>query len=470
MVVAKINSPDELVPLVHAALRAWYGTDKGLLEGLLLIQEQRRSMSSSANPTALRLATNQVLLKGIEELEVGDQEGARILKTRFADDNTLLMVAHKINSSEFTVSRKQRAAIKSLANILFEREMDARQVRAESIEAQLPPPSYTHLFGVEEAVEKLLERLTEPDGPGVIAIIGIGGIGKTALADAVTRRIARQLHFDVVVWLRSDPQTMSGQTLSPRLTFVSLVAELADKLGLEGAGASQEQRLAHVRQVLKGQPHLIVVDNLETDAETAYLLDHLNDLAGPSKFFLTTRARHASQATVFHFEMSELSLEDSTALVFRHARDTGLPDLDQTGDEPIRAIYDVTGGNPLALKLVVSLLDLLPLQQILSDLERSRPGQVENLYKHIYWQAWQILSLEARSLLQAMPLVGETGGTPDYLQTISNLPTDRFWLALQELRSRSLVEVRGTIQEKRYGIHRLTESFLRTEIIHWPDE
>ena len=38
------------------------------------------------------------------------------------------------------------------------------------------------------------------------------------------------------------------------------------------------------------------------------------------------------------------------------------------------------------------------------------------------------------------------------------------------LRNRSLLEVRGTIQAKRYGIHRLTETFLRTEIIHWPVE
>jgi hypothetical protein len=30
--------------------------------------------------------------------------------------------------------------------------------------------------------------------------------------------------------------------------------------------------------------------------------------------------------------------------------------------------------------------------------------------------------------------------------------------------------VRGTIQEKRYGVHRLTETFLRTEIIDWPEE
>ena len=45
-----------------------------------------------------------------------------------------------------------------------------------------------------------------------------------------------------------------------------------------------------------------------------------------------------------------------------------------------------------------------------------------------------------------------------------------FWPAVQELRARSLLEVRGSLDEKRYGIHRLTQSFVRTEIAHWPDK
>lgn len=471
--VVELHSPDELAPLVHAALRAWYaaaGSDQNLLEGLLLVQERRRSMSGSSNPTALRLATNQVLLEGIEELKGGDERAAKVLKMRFADGNTLKMAAIKLHSSEFAVSRWQRAAIELLSDILYEREMDARQTRVQAIEAHLPPSTYTQLFGVGEAEAKLLERLLEPDGPAVVAIVGIGGIGKTALADAVTRKIAGQLQFDDIAWLRAEPQTMSGRGLSPRLTFETLVAELAEKLALEAVAGPQEQQLARIRQVLKARPYLVVIDNLETDSETAYLLDHLHDLSGPSKFILTTRTRQSAQATVFHFDMSELSLADATSLVLHHARDIGLAGFIQSDEEPVRAIFDATGGNPLALKLVVSLLDLLPLQQILADLASSRPGPVEDLYKHIYWQAWQVLSPEARSLLQAMPLVGDTGGTPEYLQTIGNLPDDRFWPALGELRSRSLVEVRGSIQEKRYGIHRLTESFLRTEIINGPDE
>lgn len=68
-----------------------------------------------------------------------------------------------------------------------------------------------------------------------------------------------------------------------------------------------------------------------------------------------------------------------------------------------------------------------------------------------------------------MPLVSETGATLDYLQALSGLGEEQLWPALHELRQRSLLEVRGSLHEKRYGIHRLTDSFLRTEIVHWPE-
>lgn len=151
-----------------------------------------------------------------------------------------------------------------------------------------------------------------------------------------------------------------------------------------------------------------------------------------------------------------------------HARETGSEALSGAAGEDLDEIFEVTGGNPLALKLVAGLLDVVALPQLLQDLTRSRPGPIEELYRHIYWQSWQTLDEACRRLLKAMPLVGDTGATADYLQALSGLDPDDLWQAIYELRRRSLLEVRGSLHEKRYGIHRLTDSFLRTEIVHWP--
>lgn len=463
---------EKLQSAVRAALRAWQhvgGTPENLLEFLLLVQQRRVDVVVDVDPATIRLATNQVLLKTIDVLEMQDQEGAQVLRSRFVNNNKILLVANQMNVSEHTVSRLQRKAIERLTKILFDQEMLVRNTRSQAIEAFLPPPSYTHLFGLDDARSKLVEQLLQPMPPWVIAILGIGGIGKTALADVVTRQVIHHFRFNQVIWLRAEPQTMSGQSYFPQLTYETLITDLAHHLWPDARNLSPDQRVVQVRQTLRTQPHLIIIDNLETEPETAYLLVQLNNLANPSKFLLTTRTRPSEQATVFNFPLDELSLDDAAVLIYHHAKDIGVNALATATEAEIEDIYRVTGGNPLALKLVVSLLDLLPLPQILVNLQQSQPGPIENLYRHIYWQTWKTLSPNARSLLQAMPLVAESGGVQDYLQSLARLSEEEFWPALQELRNRSLLEVRGTLQEKQYGIHRLTDTFLRTEIINWLD-
>lgn len=457
---------------VHAALRAWHvtgGTADNLLEKLMLVQKRRSTGAQDGSPATLRLATNQVLLDGIGELESQDQMAARVLRSRFIEKHKLMAVANQLNVSEHSVSRYQRAAIERLTEIIYGREQTLRQEQTQRIEAQLPPSSYTRLFGLDEARAQLERLLLEASAPAVIALVGIGGIGKTALADAVIRQVISRFVFAHVFWIRIEPQTMSGRSHSPQFTYESLITTLAGQLGLDAGNMhSFEQRHFQVRQILKQRPCLVVIDNLESETDTAYLLAHLNDLASPSKFLLTSRTRPVEQTTVFNFNVDELSAANAAALLRHHAHDIGIQAMDAATEADIGDIYQTVGGNPLALKLVVSLLDLLPLSQVLADLAQSRTGPVEAMYHHIYWQAWNLLSPNARQLLQAMPLVAESGGQPEYLRALSDLSEADLWPALQELRHRSLLEVRGTLQEKRYGIHRLTETFLHTEIINWP--
>lgn len=457
---------------IHSALRAWHiteGTAQNLLTDLLLVRKRQNQIAGESSPTKMRLATNQVLLDAIDVLAEQDEVSARLLRLRFPEDNTLLMVAHQLNISEYTVSRMQRKAIESLASILAAQEEGLRQKQKLAIEAQLPPASYSRLFGFHDVLVEMTDQLLVMGPPWVLAIVGIGGIGKTALTDALVRQIIGNFIFQNVIWLRVNPQTMSGRPNAPQVTYERLLSELARKL-LVGESGSTEQQYQLIRNRLKAEPYLVVIDNIESDAETAYLLGRLNDLAQPGKFLLTSRPRLPAMTTVYQYSVNELSLDDSLALIRHHAGELGISAATSATEEQLQAVYELTGGNPLALKLTVSLLDLLPLTQVLDGLSRSRPGPIEDLYRYIYWQSWQTLSDNGRQLLQAMPLLGEAGGQADYLATISGLNEADLWLALHELRGRSLVEVQGTLEQKRYGLHRLTETFLRTEIINWPED
>ena len=83
-------------------------------------------------------------------------------------------------------------------------------------------------------------------------------------------------------------------------------------------------------------------------------------------------------------------------------------------------------------------------------------------------QAWHVLSQRGQTLLQMMPMAGKDGMQSEQMAAVSNLSNRDLHAAIQELVQFSLLEVYNiSLDLRRYGIHRLTDSFLRTDIIHW---
>jgi hypothetical protein len=465
---------EELEAAVHQALVSWgdlAGDSPNKLDSLLLAQLQQADPEGEggrpAGLLARRRATNKLLMEAINELGKKDETAAKVLQLRFVQGQIIRDVANRLYASTDQVNRWQRASIKDLAQILYSRELASREQRFSALEAQLPASPYTRLFGLEEVKQQGIEQLLTPKDVWVLTIVGIGGIGKTSLADAIVREVISYLIFDRVLWWRAGGWPMSGRPLAPEELFDQFSLAIAEQLFPESPPLSAEDRRWQLRQELTSKPFLVVIDNLETDESTAHMLAAIQEFVEPTKFILTSRSRPTVAATSYFLSLEELSLGDATALLRYQAETIGLADLANAGEETLDAIFRVTGGNPLALKMVVSLAAVLPLPAVLEDLGRGRPGPIEDLYRNIYWEAWRALSDSARALLQAMPLVSESGALPEQLLAISGLSDAALWSAVTELVSRSLLEVRGSVHERRYGIHRLTETFLRTEIIDW---
>lgn len=456
---------ENLQTAVHAALKAWNklaGTPTNLLEDLLLVRQEKANVVGD-NPTTRRLTTNRVLHKGIESLQKQDPVAAQLLSRRFMDGDTLLMTAHRLQLSEDQAKRRQREAIQQLAQILWEQETAVRQAHLHHFQNQLPPSGYHQLFGTQDKLGELVTLLCNPTAPWVIAIVGIGGIGKTSLADAAVRSVIPHFVYEQLAWLRVSPQD-EGNIADNILT------ELAANLCLDlPSSATAVQRNQRLRAVLKATPHLVVIDNIETAVGIDHLLEKLNDFAHPSRFLLTTRVRLPAVATAYNLLLGELSYTAAADLVRYQAQNIGVQELVQAANSDIEHIFEATGGNPLAIKLIVGLAAVLPLSHILADLKAAHLTEIEQMYRHIYWQAWHNLSANAQALLEMMPLASEIGLKPEQMQVMWNIEQPTLWAAITELVNRSLLEVRGTTWERRYGLHRLTESFLQTEIIHLPE-
>jgi hypothetical protein len=226
-------------------------------------------------------------------------------------------------------------------------------------------------------------------------------------------------------------------------------------------------KLDKLRTRLKELAYLVIIDNLETSADYRALIPELQGLVNPTKFLLTSRHSLHDFPGVLNLSLDELSAADSLALLRHEAGQRGLAAVTGAPDESLARVYEVAGGNPLALQLLLGQMHSLSLSRVVDDLRQAQGRRVEELYSFIYWQSWQLLSDAARRVLAIMPLVAESGGGLDQIAALSESEDEEMAAGLGQLVALSLVNVRGTLDERRYSIHRLTETFLLEQVLRW---
>lgn len=330
----------------------------------------------------------------------------------------------------------------------------------------------THLFGIDAARAELIATLQAPDRGWIVSVDGIGGIGKTTLAQEVIDHLSSDARFARTVWVSAKQEefrTASGTiepTDLPAMDADLLIDRLLDELSAGTQAASTTDMRAALLTLLKERATLVVIDNLETVADYQALVPTLRTLSNPSKFLITSRASLSAYRDVFSLSLGELAQSDAFDLLRYEATMRGIRALAAASDNILAQITDVVGGHPLALNLIVGQLVFLPLPQVLNRLRQASGQRVDELYTYIYWQAWQTLNDASRQLFLTMPMTNN--GTYDQLAAMSLLDADELQSALAQLIGLSLVQVAGDLLEPRYRLHRLTETFLMSEVLKWP--
>lgn len=472
MTTRRANAPSpHFRQQIYEALKAW-SADPSTGETLAALRLTQEALEAgAANP---RQAANRVLLAGLKTLANAHDRDAALLRLRFLDGVQAHQVANRFNAAEPSIFRWQSQAIDRLAALLWQQEQQAIAARIAALETRLEPASYSQLFGVETHQELLLEQLFSPRPAHLISISGIGGIGKTSLADSVLRAAIRRQPEAEVAWVSARRQRfdLGGKlrTLSqPALTGAALLEALMVQL-LPGVPRFDEpgRAVAALRASFARRPTLLAIDNLETAADVEGLLPLLRSLANPARLLLTTRHSLHGEPGIFHFKVPELSEADALRLVRQEAAQRNLPELAAASDAELHAVYQTVGGNPLAIRLLVGQNHVRSLAGILSDLAAARGAPVGNLYDYVYQAAWSRLDEPCRRALLAMPLTPPGGSDLPQIMAISGMAAGELSDALSELVTLNLVDARGlSLHQRRYAIHALTRTFLLEQVAQW---
>lgn len=207
-------------------------------------------------------------------------------------------------------------------------------------------PDIASFFGRQEELSQL-EQWMVRDRCKLVVIVGMGGIGKTALALTVCERVQSQ--FDGLIW-RSLP-------------FKSTFEQLLDSLLEEPSGTRQpvEQRIVQLIARLRRQRCLLVLDSWEAifqqkDDLQQYssLLQRLSSDRYPSCVLITSQVIPQAIETelllrsIPYVCLPLRGLQDTDATALLRARG-------MTGsDAQLSILNRLYSGNPLALQIVAA--------------------------------------------------------------------------------------------------------------------
>ncbi|MFN8441902.1 MAG: NB-ARC domain-containing protein [Caldilineaceae bacterium] len=480
--MSKSSNPSELhlLETLKARLLVKFpnGQSRGKLDGVFDDLQLFRQLLSEQGGDAQR-AAKVLLQRAIDTLREKPLDAekyveyANVLQAYFLTSDPIQVAAQQLNMGQATFYRRRDDALPYLAETLARLEIEFQAERQQQRVQQLPDQSYVELIGKSGTVTDLCKVLRLNTAPWLIAITGIGGIGKTTLADAAIRQMAEDSTWVRIAWLRA-PQSITnvGIAIRPQMTPALAVPVLLDGLAMQlldeptpNGRRTPAEILTLLESLLKRAAHLIVIDNLESELDLKELLPTLRRLANPSKFLITSRSSFFEASDLHHRVVPELEEAEALALLRAEAQLRNIPPVLAASDTELQPIYATVGGNPLALKLVCGQLRLYSLSTVLEDLYGARRQNIEELYRHIYWRAWNLLGVNAQSLLLAMPLVSEQGGDLALLKATCDLPEETLCKALEILIGLNLVEVRGDLHKRRYTIHSLTRTFLHDAVI-----
>ncbi|XBH90118.1 hypothetical protein VPH35_081869 [Triticum aestivum] len=208
----------------------------------------------------------------------------------------------------------------------------------------------TRLVGIDGPKDKLIKLLTEGEVAiaqqlKVVSIVGIGGLGKTTLANQVYQKLEGQFECQAFMSVSQKPDL--------KRIFRNILSQICCQECVSNEEWDEQQLINTIRQFLKHKRYFIVMDDIWGTPAWRAIKCAFPENSSSSRILTTTRivtvAKYCSSQNRDHvYEIKPLSATHSKSLFFKRAFgcEGGCPlELREVLDE----ILKKCGGLPLAI-------------------------------------------------------------------------------------------------------------------------
>ena len=328
----------------------------------------------------------------------------------------LLESVHRVKMEMLARTGQRALALRhfTLAEEIFAEQLDvalsdstvALRERIHALRDPLPhnlPAMRGEFIGREAEIDDVIERLARPTGR-LLTLLGMGGIGKTRLAEATARRLLSAGIFLDGIFLVS---------LAAQETTEQMVLQIADALDLSLRGS--QPATVQLIDYLRERETLLILDNLEqlVNDATVHLLTQMLREAPGLKLLLTSRLRlNLYEEQVFELEGLSLpeAMEETEAVRLfltcaRRQQRQFAPDSAERA--AIYALCHLLEGVPLSLELAAAQVRQQSSTAILAAIQESldvlkthfhNVSDRQRSLRAVFDYSWALLSAEQRTV------------------------------------------------------------------------
>jgi hypothetical protein len=319
-------------------------------------------------------------------------------------------------------------------------------------------PNCEQFIGRREKIDEVKTKLglRHP----VIALDGLGGVGKTAIAIQAVRELYDDTGRYLFIASLSAKSKMWLGHVSPRAASFAglhgLLSGIADVIPDLPKTDDTHRLKASLIDFMRDINGLILVDNLEEIYDDGVFKFLSQEVPAPVKILVTSRiAKDLGALTI-----------SIPAMASEESRDLLSLELDRLGYEPKRedeehvaAILEAGGGVPLAIKWAAQLsAERRSVKEASSILRGAGLGKQEFL-SFCFATMFDALNEGARNAAKLIPYL-DLEWKPMTLSVMLDLPLETVRLAIYELADKGIIYRTNETAEDDYGVLPLTKEFL----------